>query len=144
MIPEVFCPNLHLTSTFSQSQILLAVHSKDKTAHTHISMAPTQNTHAHTEIHAYTWNTSWMFVKGSLEDTSELRRVYRDVMSIRKWNQWDVMSIRKWNQWDVVSIRKWNQRDGMSIGGVMAELACFTTQTMWLKVRWRAKCGVLQ
>ena len=26
-----------------------------------------------------------------------------------------------------------------SMGGVMAELLCLSTQTMWLEVRWRAK-----
>ena len=31
-----------------------------------------------------------------------------------------------------------------SMGGVMAELLCLSTQTMWLEVRWRAKCCVLQ
>ena len=31
-----------------------------------------------------------------------------------------------------------------SMGGVMAELLCLSTQTMRLEVRWRAKCCVLQ
>ena len=31
-----------------------------------------------------------------------------------------------------------------SMGGVMAELLCLSTQAMWLEVRWRAKCCVLQ
>ena len=28
--------------------------------------------------------------------------------------------------------------------GEMAELVCLTTETMWLEVRWHAKCCVLQ
>ena len=80
------------------------------------------------------------------------------VMSMRQWNQWDVMSIRKWNQWYVMSIRSAINEMSCQLESETNEMWCqleseinemwcqleseinemwFTTQMMWLEVRWR-------
>ena len=58
------------------------------------------------------------------------------------------MSIRCDVHEEVKSKRQRKQRDVMSIGGdttqYVAPVVCFPTQKLCLKVRWRAKCCVLQ
>ena len=65
-----------------------------------------------------------VFIKGSLEDTSELLRVEKRCDWERKetWCQLDVMSMRKWNQREVTA-KVWSESK------IAREMLRFTTET---------------